>query len=244
MPWAPEQAEGVAHHEQVGDVHVVGVDQDHVRALLQGVLAPERGALVAVAVVRRLTLRITGSGPVRRGGGCRRRGAGGRRAQEPRRCPGEQARRRSRQARTLALCGLPGVIGEETRNPLGGCGPAEPRKVEERMLPPASQSLIKRVALTRALAEQERANMAISKVGVVGCGLMGHGISQICAQAGWDVVVREIDQEAARQGDGQDREAARPRGREGQDGAVGGGRRAWSHHARRSTTRTSPTATS
>jgi 3-hydroxybutyryl-CoA dehydrogenase len=37
--------------------------------------------------------------------------------------------------------------------------------------------------------------MAISKVGVLGCGLMGHGISQICAQQGWDVVVREIDQE-------------------------------------------------
>jgi 3-hydroxybutyryl-CoA dehydrogenase len=36
--------------------------------------------------------------------------------------------------------------------------------------------------------------MAISRVGVLGCGLMGHGISQICAQAGWDVVVREIDQ--------------------------------------------------
>jgi 3-hydroxybutyryl-CoA dehydrogenase len=36
--------------------------------------------------------------------------------------------------------------------------------------------------------------MAISKVGVVGCGLMGHGISQICAQQGWDVVVREVDQ--------------------------------------------------
>jgi 3-hydroxybutyryl-CoA dehydrogenase len=36
--------------------------------------------------------------------------------------------------------------------------------------------------------------MAISKVGVVGCGLMGHGISQICAQVGWEVVVREIDQ--------------------------------------------------
>ena len=35
--------------------------------------------------------------------------------------------------------------------------------------------------------------MAISKVGVVGCGLMGHGISQICAQAGWEVVVRESD---------------------------------------------------
>ena len=37
--------------------------------------------------------------------------------------------------------------------------------------------------------------MEINKVGVLGCGLMGHGISQICAQAGWEVVVREIDQE-------------------------------------------------
>jgi 3-hydroxybutyryl-CoA dehydrogenase len=35
----------------------------------------------------------------------------------------------------------------------------------------------------------------IEKVGVVGCGLMGHGIAQICAQAGWDVVVRELSQE-------------------------------------------------
>ena len=38
--------------------------------------------------------------------------------------------------------------------------------------------------------------MQIAKVGVVGCGLMGHGIAQICAEAGWDVVVREIDQDA------------------------------------------------
>ncbi len=37
--------------------------------------------------------------------------------------------------------------------------------------------------------------MEINKVGVLGCGLMGHGIAQICAQAGWDVVVRELDQE-------------------------------------------------
>jgi 3-hydroxybutyryl-CoA dehydrogenase len=36
--------------------------------------------------------------------------------------------------------------------------------------------------------------MEIKKVGVVGCGLMGHGIAQICAQNGWEVVVREIDQ--------------------------------------------------
>jgi 3-hydroxybutyryl-CoA dehydrogenase len=37
--------------------------------------------------------------------------------------------------------------------------------------------------------------MEIKTVGVCGCGLMGHGIAQICAQNGWDVVVREIDQE-------------------------------------------------
>jgi 3-hydroxybutyryl-CoA dehydrogenase len=37
--------------------------------------------------------------------------------------------------------------------------------------------------------------MEIKSVGVVGCGLMGHGIAQICAQAGWDVVVREAEQE-------------------------------------------------
>src|SRR5919108_2250272 len=37
--------------------------------------------------------------------------------------------------------------------------------------------------------------MAIKKVGVVGCGLMGHGIAQIAAQAGYDVTVRELSQE-------------------------------------------------
>jgi 3-hydroxybutyryl-CoA dehydrogenase len=35
----------------------------------------------------------------------------------------------------------------------------------------------------------------IKKVGVAGCGLMGHGIAQVAAQAGYDVVVREVDQD-------------------------------------------------
>ena len=35
--------------------------------------------------------------------------------------------------------------------------------------------------------------MAIQTVGVVGCGLMGSGIAQIAAQAGYAVVVREVD---------------------------------------------------
>jgi len=35
--------------------------------------------------------------------------------------------------------------------------------------------------------------MVIKKVGVVGCGLMGHGIAQVAAQAGYTVVVREAE---------------------------------------------------
>ncbi|MGI9556618.1 MAG: 3-hydroxyacyl-CoA dehydrogenase family protein, partial [Solirubrobacterales bacterium] len=42
--------------------------------------------------------------------------------------------------------------------------------------------------------------MELSKVGVVGCGLMGHGIAQVCAQTGWDVVVREVDDEQLERG--------------------------------------------
>src|SRR6266516_3913226 len=37
--------------------------------------------------------------------------------------------------------------------------------------------------------------MAIRRVGVVGCGLMGSGIAQTCVQAGYETVVREINQQ-------------------------------------------------
>ena len=33
--------------------------------------------------------------------------------------------------------------------------------------------------------------MAIETVGVIGCGLMGSGITQVCAQAGYRTIVRE-----------------------------------------------------
>jgi enoyl-CoA hydratase/3-hydroxyacyl-CoA dehydrogenase len=42
--------------------------------------------------------------------------------------------------------------------------------------------------------------MDIKKVGVVGCGLMGAGIAQVAAQAGYDTVVREINQEQLEKG--------------------------------------------
>lgn len=42
----------------------------------------------------------------------------------------------------------------------------------------------------------------IQRVGVVGCGLMGHGIAQVAAQAGYDVVVHEADAAALERGFG------------------------------------------
>jgi 3-hydroxybutyryl-CoA dehydrogenase len=43
-------------------------------------------------------------------------------------------------------------------------------------------------------------SMAIQKVGVVGCGLMGSGIAQVCAQAGFTTVVRDVSPEIVDKG--------------------------------------------
>src|SRR5260221_9678798 len=42
--------------------------------------------------------------------------------------------------------------------------------------------------------------MAIQKVGVVGCGLMGSGIAQVCAHAGFTTVVREVSADLVEKG--------------------------------------------
>ena len=44
--------------------------------------------------------------------------------------------------------------------------------------------------------------MEIKKVGVAGLGLMGHGIAQVAAQAGYDVVAREVDDATLNKGIG------------------------------------------
>lgn len=43
-------------------------------------------------------------------------------------------------------------------------------------------------------------NAGFQRVGVVGCGLMGSGIAEVCARAGLDVVVREVNEGALEQG--------------------------------------------
>ena len=42
--------------------------------------------------------------------------------------------------------------------------------------------------------------MEIKNVGVVGCGLMGRGIAQLCAQSGYQVVVSEANDERLNEG--------------------------------------------
>jgi 3-hydroxybutyryl-CoA dehydrogenase len=42
--------------------------------------------------------------------------------------------------------------------------------------------------------------MAIAKVGVVGCGLMGAGIAQVCAASGFSTIVREVSPELVDKG--------------------------------------------
>jgi 3-hydroxybutyryl-CoA dehydrogenase len=47
----------------------------------------------------------------------------------------------------------------------------------------------------------------ISRVGVVGCGLMGSGIAEIAAKSGFDVVVREVNDELLEKGKGRIRKS-------------------------------------
>lgn len=44
--------------------------------------------------------------------------------------------------------------------------------------------------------------MSIRKVGVLGAGLMGAGIAEVCAKAGYDTVIREVTDELAKKGMG------------------------------------------
>jgi len=42
---------------------------------------------------------------------------------------------------------------------------------------------------------KEKSTMEIQRIGVIGVGLMGAGVAEVCARAGYDVLVREINDE-------------------------------------------------
>ena len=46
----------------------------------------------------------------------------------------------------------------------------------------------------------EGAGVEIKRVGVVGCGLMGAGIAEVCARTGYTVIVREVSEELLKKG--------------------------------------------
>ena len=50
------------------------------------------------------------------------------------------------------------------------------------------------------MISSDTSGFKIRTIGVVGCGLMGSGIAQVCAQAGYPTIVREIDQAAVENG--------------------------------------------
>jgi 3-hydroxybutyryl-CoA dehydrogenase len=50
------------------------------------------------------------------------------------------------------------------------------------------------------VVDQKGAGVKIQKVGVVGCGIMGSGIAEVCVRAGYAVVVHEVSQQFADRG--------------------------------------------
>src|SRR5262249_37506039 len=77
---------------------------------------------------------------------------------------------------------------------------AAPARVRPWLAPPLPRASPASLAMTPspslAPAPGGIRPMAIQKVGVIGCGLMGSGIAQVSAQAGFPTVVREVSPNA------------------------------------------------
>ena len=132
------------------------------------------------------------------------------------------------------------------RAELAADGPGRARR-STRKISPCGSSAGEGLEETRSGARgpEPRGAMKIRKVGVLGAGLMGSGIAEVCAKAGYDTVVREVSEELVADGS---RAASRRRSRRRSRRASSppadrdAARRPHLRHDPRS--RTSPTATS
>ena len=88
------------------------------------------------------------------------------------------------------------------------------------------------------------ARMAIKNVGVIGCGLMGSGIVQVAAQAGFSVLFVEANDELVKRGLGRLRETLDGLAARGKLDAKRQGRRRWAASPARRGSRISRRATS
>src|SRR5439155_1754235 len=72
--------------------------------------------------------------------------------------------------------------------------------------PRRSEVTARRSAISRRISDETGHRMTITNVGVIGCGLMGSGIVQVAAQAGFQVLFVEASDELVKRGLGRLRE--------------------------------------
>ena len=80
-------------------------------------------------------------------------------------------------------------------------------------------------------------------MGVLGAGLMGHGIAQVAAQSGYEVVLREVDEATLAKGIGKIEKQLARAVEKGKSTQAGRRRGARADRTARPSTRTWPTAT-
>jgi 3-hydroxybutyryl-CoA dehydrogenase len=106
--------------------------------------------------------------------------------------------------RTVAAEALNELRAKRARpSPAVGRGTGAKRQGEGSSRRDAASVNTKNHPPQRRTSPREETEMAeIKRVGVLGCGLMGSGIAQICAAAGYDTIVREVNDEVVQKGIG------------------------------------------
>src|SRR5262245_11727441 len=90
-------------------------------------------------------------------------------------------------------------------SPTGACATARRRSQSEIPVRPGLTGSSRRCPVASG-SKRLLSSMTITNVGVIGCGLMGSGIVQVSAQAGFEVLFVEANDELVKRGFGRLRE--------------------------------------